>query len=294
MSDFDMIFDEIFSDKKNITSGDTVMVEKNNESFTIDDSPMIENIFPSQKVEGIQPVDGDSDNDFLKWLSDVNDSSNSSGSKVVVNKDQTIDTTDKETIKPLSMDNFLDEVFGDQAISLKALHTSKVVTQSISFPIEEAKKPKIDYLIELEILLNSKFPDVEKMRILLLRHIGYVPKKFRGRLWNFLLTGNSIEDGEASSSGQSNCNFSNSKIMMSHIKQLSKSITTIDENSYLYKSFVRILELYYSRRQVEYDHYYSILLSPILLSTEPMKLSLASSCFYNLASEFIPLISLKV
>jgi hypothetical protein len=53
-----------------------------------------------------------------------------------------------------------------------------------------------------------------------------------------------------------------------------------------------ILLLYCMRRKKAYHRYYTTLLSPLLVTPAPTTRALASSCFYAICSEFIPLINL--
>jgi hypothetical protein len=59
------------------------------------------------------------------------------------------------------------------------------------------------------------------------------------------------------------------------------------------RNLIDLLSFYCERRQVDYNHLYCHLLAPMFAPPAPLTRGIASTCFYALATEFVPLVNLK-
>lgn len=153
------------------------------------------------------------------------------------------------------------------------------------------------YESELLRLITSSFPDVTKLQSLIASN-GYIPRELRGQIWCLLLSGTCAEDQEADfwqSTGLELPNHadvrSDSEAIIEKCRKqgLSLSASAFDQ---IKKDLVDILVLYCVRRTIPYKSLYCDLLAPMIVTSKPLSRTVASSCFYSLCSEFIPVVNL--
>lgn len=184
ISSIDDDFDSFLDNNTSPVAKEASIVSPNNniEFFSESNLPIIPT---SHKVSNM-------DTDFLSWLDDItptvtpakpiNDTSTISAA---TNK---LSTNSSVQESSLSMDNFLDDVFGAEP-------SSTIQTNSKSFNSTKIKSSKsIDYYLEIEIIVNSKFPDAEKLKEMLTLHTGCIPTQFRGQIWSLFLNGSFISN----------------------------------------------------------------------------------------------------
>lgn len=229
-------------------SGDTFVVHSNSES---------------DLKNGIQ----DNDEDFLLWLGDSKSSPAKGDSGVSKNV----------------VDDFFEEVFGDDLKSPKSLQSSSN---------SDEKK----YENEIEKQLNAVFPDMGVLKSLLLRR-GFIPRLYRGKIWNLLLTQSSNEDEEAEFWRPNGLENVNTKEMDSDCDAAIKRVRgtpfhppAIDQSRI---DLQDILILYCLRKKTPYKPYLCDLLAPMIVSPYPFSRAVASSCFYAFATQYIPYINLQ-
>ena len=199
-------------------------------------------------------------------------------------------TQSQSKVKAL-MDNFFDDLFGGAP-------RSSMGAEQIT-PIK-AKISHSDFEMQLQGLIASNFVDVPQLRRLLLEG-GYIPRSYRGQVWCLLLTGYcsqsedvELEDFESNSFTRSN--FSNRRAMLSDCESVTAShFSDMSSSSSLQfkQHLVDILTLYCIRKERNYSSVLCSVLAPLLLPPNNLPKGLASSCFYSLASEFLPLLSLS-
>ena len=223
---------------------------------------------------GTVPVAPKDDGDILSWLGDT--------------PTKTLDSypikAPKDSLSAAAtMDNFFDEVFGD----------------TLSAPSSVVKARATDIHDEIVDAVQSSFPDVSQIRNLIHR-AGYIPAEVRGLVWCLLLTGSTTEDHEADYYHPSGAELPDASRLNADVDALMTYIASCDGASSIDIVQCRqdvhdILVLYCVRRQAVYQPVYCSLLAPMIaVSQGAMSRSLASSCFYSLATEFVPIINLKV
>jgi len=240
--------------------------------------------------------------------------------------------TATSTTTPSSMDTFLEDILGESksvskvpssatttnttADISKASSTSLMnsTPDSITFSTDSSSLPAsanltsdyADFDSQIDTILKSSFPNISKLKDIITRHMGYIPDSQRGSIWNLLLTGQLSEDFEASSVGsvlgcESVANFD--KLVNDIEEVVSNSFLFGQQNQHrsvvldkavLKQSLQNILVLYCTRKQVPYSSYLLLLLAPLLTAYEPIPMSIASSCFYNLVTDFIPFTDTQV
>ena len=164
-----------------------------------------------------------------------------------------------------------------------------------------------DFDSQIDTILKSSFPNISKLKDIITRHMGYVPDSQRGPIWNLLLTGQFSEDFEANSvgsvSGYESIPIANANRLVSDIEDVvsnsflfgqNQNRSHVPDKAVLKQSLQNILVLYCTRKQVPYSSYLLLLLTPLLTAYEPVPLSIASSCFYNLVTDFIPFTDTQV
>lgn len=226
------------------------------------------------------------DNEFLSWL---DDSPKKEDSIIIqsAKKDKPAISTD--AITSATMDSFFDEVFGDE-VSSPPKHASP-----------RNKREADSLTTEIVEIVESSFPDVVQLRKILLR-LGYIPAKYRGEIWCILLTG----------AGTGECEVSlptSEEEELTRFQQLAADCDAVvnrkfnhydvesqnsETTSRIRQEMYDILVVFCIRRQVQYNHLYCHLLAPMLALPDPMTKPQALSCFYSFASEFVPLVNLKV
>jgi hypothetical protein len=210
------------------------------------------------------------DGDIMSWLGDSPGKSSSETKSAA-----------KQPAVPATVDNFFDEVFGDSAAPL-----SPISTKSFS----------LDVQAEIFDAVHSSFPDVVQIRKLIYQ-AGYVPPQLRGLIWCLLMTGATNEDHEADYYHPTGAELADSSRLNADVDALITRMTSVSGLDLVQcrQDLHDILVLYCVRRQVEYSPLYCSLLAPLVVTTRgSMPRSLASSCFYSLATEFIPIMNLKV
>lgn len=244
------------SPHKDTTTGIEHSTKKTNDDLDFLSSPTKNN--PVVSLDTKVQVD---EGEFMTWL----------------DKDAAVSNPIKKNI----MDDFFDEVFGDDGP--KSTFSTEIVDRGLED--------------EINTILSSSFPDVENLKITL-QKAGYVPRRCRGKVWNLILTGGTAEDEEAEfwhpteretdSIPQIQIDCSDVVDRASHSIQAPPSIDQAETD-------IRdILLLYCVRRKADYDSMLCHQLVPMILSPYPFSRAIASSCFYAFCSAFTAYITLQV
>jgi hypothetical protein len=209
------------------------------------------------------------DGDFLSWL-DTNDTT----SNTIIQS-----SIDKKEI----VDDFFDEVFGEDILKSKSITYSSGSNNELENQIQS--------------IISSSFPDIDQLKIICVK-AGYVPRKFRGKIWNLLLTNATTEDEEAEFWRPNGNEIEKMKQMLLDTNAAIEQVKdTIYEPSSMEQACIdmqEIILLYCIRRKIEYQSYFSDMLSPMIVSPYPFSRAIASSCFYALCTEFVSYITLPV
>lgn len=158
---------------------------------------------------------------------------------------------------------------------------------------------KLKYESELLRIITSGFPDVMKLQSLIAAN-GYIPRDLRGQVWCLLVSGTCSEDQEADFWQSTGMELPNHAEVVSDceaaIEKCRRRGTTVPAAvlKQAKSDLVDILVLYCVRRTIPYKPLYCDLLAPMVVGTKPLSRTVASSCFYSLCSEFIPIINLPV
>ena len=262
-----------------------------------------------------QPVDT---NDFLSWLGDTDSVSPiKSLNLVTLDKSHLTPNTAEKSGSDKSMDNFFDEVFGDDidtgknvqlptksnlrvdVAAANGVASSSDVSSSGQSEFQSLKYPSLTRSISTEEevfgTVDSTFPDVPRLRTLLLE-AGYIPGAIRGKVWCILLNGFFVEDQEAKDfrcTGIELANFEELKADCDAVINSRVGSLWIPPDIEASRASLKdILVLYCVRREIEYHHVLCNILAPLLVSPHPMPRGLSYSCFYALCSGFIPMINL--
>eukprot|EP00603_Paraphysomonas_imperforata_P008007 CAMPEP_0114431854 /NCGR_PEP_ID=MMETSP0103-20121206/10834_1 /TAXON_ID=37642 ORGANISM="Paraphysomonas imperforata, Strain PA2" /NCGR_SAMPLE_ID=MMETSP0103 /ASSEMBLY_ACC=CAM_ASM_000201 /LENGTH=1306 /DNA_ID=CAMNT_0001601471 /DNA_START=25 /DNA_END=3945 /DNA_ORIENTATION=- len=211
--------------------------------------------------------------DFMSWLDDKK--------TVEEVKSSTQDTSTPNT--KLVMDSFFDEVFGDDE-------------NNPLIPSRETGATVKNFESQLRKEVSTGFCDANKIRNLILG-AGFLPRAFRGQVWSILTGGSCNEDQEAEFWRPSgNEQVENKDNLM---RDCATAIAVRKGTAFCPADLEQteidltdILLLYCMRRKRAYHLHYTSLLTPLLVTPLPATRALASSCFYSLCSEFIPLINL--
>jgi hypothetical protein len=186
------------------------------------------------------------------------------------------------------MDIFFDDLFGGQQQPAPNATTEREVPLKL-------KMTSADFERKVEEMVISSFVDLPVLRSLLLEG-GYVPSQSRAQVWCLLLTGScsSFEDPELGDTQRLSTLASE---LRNHGQLLTDCQAVVSKNdtaagSILQEDLQDILILYCTRREREYSSVLCSLLTPLLSAPNPFSKEMASSCFYSLASEFAPLLSL--
>ena len=151
-------------------------------------------------------------------------------------------------------------------------------------------KHDILFIESLKEILSSSFPDLQALRILC-TNSGYVPNELRGKVWCLLLQDSFfIEDHEVESWNflQNRCDIENSAELINDVNIISKSYIHLTN---LKSDLLSIIGLFCIRRNIRYHSIFCQILLPMLTSSSfPLSRVIASSCFYTLCSNFLPLI----
>jgi hypothetical protein len=253
--------------------------------------------------------------DFESWLDEEKPTSpkmkitpNLLPSKLDLSSSNVTNTTNttKETSKvTTTLDSFFDEVFGGE--------TEKSKSPTFLSPRTPRRLIK-NYEVELSEIVDSSFPDVVLLRNAIL-DAGYIPSKLRGEIWCLLLTGSNIEDFEVNQFSSADANIDNQSRILndchavvtqwfdqsncspssSQLKQLNDENEDIKSSdiAQLTNDMYDIIVLYCVRKEVGYNNLYCTLLAPLLLTSTPSSRALSSSCFYSIASQFVPMVNLQ-
>lgn len=125
--------------------------------------------------------------------------------------------------------------------------------------------------------LESIFPDLQSLRERCIS-AGCVPSQYRGGIWNLLLSGNNVSDDEIFKES-----YRGSRIFDTF------AIGKLWDVPGLEGDLQDIINLFCRRMNREFQDYMVQILIPLLVSSNPMKKQVASTCFYNLCTSFLPL-----
>jgi hypothetical protein len=125
--------------------------------------------------------------------------------------------------------------------------------------------------------IESVFPDLQALRERCIAD-GCVPSQYRGDIWNLLLSGNNVSDDE----------IFKECVRGSRVFDVYE-IGKIWNIPGLEGDLQDIINLFCRRMNREYQNYMTHILIPLLVSGTPLKKQVASSCFYNLCTSFLPL-----
>ena len=223
----------------------------------------------------------------------------------------------KDTSKA-SMDSFFNEVFGSGSPTASA--KSHKFLSSDEYDDANNVDGQAPRTVEEKILsiVQSSFPDINLLRSVICSG-GYIPSSLRAQVWSLLLTESSAEDEEVRHFSSESVDFANIQALVSDCKAVISSSNCLQPHSaeaeQCKKDMQDILVLYCQRRNFAYKSVLCRLLSPLLVvgagagagaAAEVVQQQQqlhqeqrcsrvhASSCFYALASEFVPLINLQV
>jgi hypothetical protein len=188
--------------------------------------------------------------------------------------------TPQSKVKAL-MDDFFDDLFGSAKKAAPTVKYSPLATQRL---------PSVDFEKKVERMVLSNFVDVPLLRTLLLDG-GYVPPTLRGQVWCLLLTGSPCSK-ESELDGTERFSASASQLASYYLLTTDCEAAS-SSASQLRKNLQDILTLYCTRKDIEYSSVLCKILTPLLLEPNPLSQEMASSCFSSIASDFIPLLSLK-
>jgi hypothetical protein len=284
------------------TAGSTMSTEKDDDFLAFLDAPVT--ITPGVKGSGLTSVTTlplDDTADFLEWLQDsprtqkktlpsqtVSDTSERQWdpNASFMETEQHLHRQNADTSKE-SMDSFFNDVFGTPSHSTKS-RALVGIDESEGLSPEEG----------VQEIVESSFPDIPQLRKVI-SEAGYVPVQWRAQVWSLLLNESCVEDEEVRHySSQSSVNemealqtlVSDCAAVMASSGLLTGTPTTEAAR----RDMQDILALYCQRRNVQYSPVLCRLLSPLLAVPERASRTLASSCFYTVASTFVPLLNLPV
>eukprot|EP01038_Epipyxis_sp_PR26KG_P007641 gene7641-10401_t len=304
--DLDDIFDAVDSVTVLKTAQDI-----ENDLFTVVNDPLKEKntIFSTvyEKKE-ISSAITDHD-DFLSWLDEGSSPSavtNNYNPPISSNEMISSATYNQPTDSITSIDNFFDEVFGDNKTlpeennktnEINAHSSSILMNNSVSQDAAE-----ISTLQMIEKIVKSSFPDISQLKLLLLK-CGYIPSSYRCQIWSLLLTGSFEIDEEANSFKASSLNNSNNSEKSINQTELINDCQTL-VNSLSYRNQLNIdqivsdmndvLVLYFLRRNLDYSSLLTKLIAPLMTSTtKRAQKGVISASFYSLVTNFIPMLNLK-
>lgn len=189
-----------------------------------------------------------------------------------------------------SVDNFFDEVYGKSPIY--ASSQSITETDILEVSLED----------KIKSIIRSNFPDIEQLRQLI-HEYGYIPITLRAQIWSLLLTETCIEDDEITHYDDSTngIQFDKKQVIIADCNAVVNINTTTgtmnkSELEVVRKDMQDILLLYCQRRKVDYKSVLCRILSTLLVTgnaNHRFSRAVASSCFYSIASEFLPLLNLS-
>lgn len=194
--------------------------------------------------------------------------------------------TDIKDVSRESMDSFFNDVFGSPSPSSKQHKSLDAVSEGEEQSYDE----------QVLSIVQSSFPDIQQLKRIICE-AGYIPNKLRAQVWALLLNESCVEDEEARHYHTEGVEFENQQALVSDCSAVIASATvklSAAEAEVLRKDMHDILALYCQRRSIAYSTILCRLLSPLLVVPERASRTMSSSCFYTLASDFIPLINLNV
>jgi len=266
----------------------TLASSKNNSNDLLDFMDSID----SPKSTSPNPIDkkgrsvSQDDREFLSWLGESPQSSPThadtvTSSKLQIKKPPSLNVVNRD------MDSFFDEIFGNSANEIESGRSTP----------QTQKRSMKSFMAELKEAIESSFPDVENLRKLLM-DAGYIPVTMRGQIWSLLLTGSCNEDQEIKSFKPNDNAIPNQSRVLSDCDAVVNKWIKANGGSSIDSKQIRqdlndILVLYSLRREVEYSPLFCNLLAPLLLNPSPFSRGLASTSFYALTSNFMPLVNLQ-
>jgi hypothetical protein len=151
------------------------------------------------------------------------------------------------------------------------------------------------YSDHLRAVIRSNFPDTQQLRHLVDDH-GYVPSAYRAQIWSLLLTEEGCsEDDEVAHFDPSTAELERKQDIVSDCDAvIAAAGLSLDaaQSDALKRDMQSVLMLYCKRRQLDYRGQLCRVLSCLLAVPERPSVGLSSSCFYSIASEFLPFGSL--
>lgn len=178
------------------------------------------------------------------------------------------------------------------------MYSGSKISQENLVDTELHPEPSLEVQSDINAILQSSFPDLQKLRKLLME-ARYIPTDKRCHIWNTLLTGSSIEDLEAKyyhfkmEDAQSK-NFSNLLDDVESVMKRTKGLAA-NEIDALKHDLTDIISLFCLRKDVDYNPLFLQLLAPLAIESKShFPKTVISSSFYNFVENFAPLARLDV
>lgn len=175
-----------------------------------------------------------------------------------------------------TVDNFFNDVFGtkqNNVLNGFEEHTFKTLSEQI------------------EEIVASPFPDIGKLRQLIDEE-EHIPQSVRARVLLLLLTGSCLGDDEAQKFSATEADRRHYSHLVDDCETLVKSCGI--SNIQIAEQMKDIIILYCQRRSADYRNVFSRILLSVFGNRGAVPKSIASSCFYALSSNFLPMIGLQV
>jgi hypothetical protein len=236
--------------------------------------------------------------DFLEWLQDSPSKSTAAAAPEEVQSPWSpnasfIETSkhmhiDQKDISKESMDSFFNDVFGSPSPSAK-------VRKDIAGGDETAEDMSLEERVTE--IVRSSFPDIQQLKKIICE-AGYVPSALRAQVWALVLSESCVEDEEARHYSAEGVDFEGHHALVSDCAAVMAAaeaqLGSPAQVEGTRRDMQDILVLYCQRRNIAYSAVLCRLLSPLLAVPDRASRTLASSCFYTVASTFAPLINLNV
>ena len=250
--------------------------------------------------------------DFLEWLNDDN-IQKPTYENTVRPKEETTDSSidisiegiphpqstlaHNGTLRSLSEQLELSEVSRHQsAVAIDTASTDTFIDAVFGVTSGGANgRDNRPYSDHLRAIIRSNFPDTQQLRHLVDDH-GYVPSAYRAQIWSLLLTEEGCsEDDEVVHFDPSTAELEKKQDIVSDCDAvIAAAGLSLDatQSDALKRDMQSVLMLYCQRRQLEYRGQLCRVLSCLLAVPERPSVGLSSSCFYSIASDFLPFGSL--
>ena len=185
---------------------------------------------------------------------------------------------EEEPREESSADRFFNDVFGNETTAPNVIEHNKSEEKSFERKVKE--------------IISSPFPDIGRLRQVI-DEAGHIPAHLRVQVLLLLLTGSCNSDEEAQNFNATEVDKYHYSNLVSDCEGLVKACT-VDNDPNMIEHMEDIIILYCQRRSIEYKNLFSRILLSIYASDVNTPKSIASSCFYALASNFLPLAGLQV